>query len=68
MIRPLKWVRLVRPQLSLAGSRSVVYAMNIRSEELRIRYKYRKLILSGKVGISLDSARALVGPDGVFHL
>jgi hypothetical protein len=48
--------------------RGVVYAMSIRSEELRIRYKYRKLILSGKARISLDSARALVGPDCAFHL
>jgi len=70
MIRRVKRKRLVRPAIvscRLPG-RGVVYAMTIRSEELRIRYKYRKLILSGKVRISLDSARALVGPDCAFHL
>jgi hypothetical protein len=39
-----------------------------RSEEIRIRYKYRKMILEGKARISLDSARALVGPDCAYHL
>jgi hypothetical protein len=42
--------------------------MKDRSEEIRIRYKYGKLILGGKVRISLDSARALVGPDRAYHL
>ena len=42
--------------------------MTSRSEEIRIRYKYRKLILTGKARISLESARALVGPDCAFHL
>jgi hypothetical protein len=42
--------------------------MKDRSEEIRIRYKYGKLILSGKARISLDSARALVGPDRAYHL
>ena len=39
-----------------------------RSEEIRIRHKYRMMILTGKVKISLDSARALVGPDCAYHL
>jgi hypothetical protein len=42
--------------------------MTNRSEEIRIRYQYRKLILSGKARISLDAARALVGPDCAYHL
>lgn len=42
--------------------------MKDRSEEIRIRHKYGQLILSGKARISLDSARALVGPDRVYHL
>ena len=42
--------------------------MSSRSEDIRIRYKYRKLILTGKVRVSLKSAMALVGPDCAFHL
>jgi hypothetical protein len=42
--------------------------MKDQSEEIRIRYKYGKLILSGKTRISLDAARALVGPDRAYHL
>lgn len=46
----------------------VLYVMTARSEEIRIRYKYRQMILNGKARISLDSARALVGPDSAYHL
>ncbi len=42
-------------------------AMN-RSEEIRLRYLYRNLILNGKTRLSLESARGLVGPDCAFHL
>lgn len=38
------------------------------SEEIRLRYLYRNLIVRGKVRLSLDSARKLVGPDCAFHL
>lgn len=41
----------------------------IRSaEEILIRHRYRLLVLTGKVRISFESARALVGPDCAFHL
>jgi len=39
-----------------------------KSEEIRLRYLYRSLVLQGKARISLDSARKLVGPDCAFHL
>ena len=42
--------------------------MKIRNEEIRIRYLYRHLILRGKVTISFESARRLVGPDCAYHL
>jgi hypothetical protein len=42
--------------------------MKIRTEEIRIRYLYRHLILQGKVRVSLESARRLVGPDCAYHL
>ncbi len=38
------------------------------SEEIRLRYLYRDLILRGKVRLSLESAKGLVGPDCAFHL
>ncbi len=39
-----------------------------KSEEIRLRYLYRNLVLSGKARISLESARGLVGPDCAYHL
>ena len=42
--------------------------MNGSGEEIRLRYQYRNLILSGKVRLSLESARRLVGPDCAYHL
>ncbi len=43
--------------------------MNHRTaEEIRIRQLYRDLILRGKVRLSLEAARGLVGPDCAYHL
>jgi hypothetical protein len=42
--------------------------MKIRAEEIRIRYLYRHLILRGKVKVSFETARRLVGPDCAYHL
>jgi hypothetical protein len=44
---------------------------NIRkeaSEEVRIRQRYRSLILLGKARISLAAAEGLVGKDCAYHL
>ncbi len=38
------------------------------SEEIRLRYLYRKLIVTGKARVSLEAGRALVGPDCAYHL
>ena len=38
------------------------------SEEIRLRYLYRDLILRGKARVSVESARNLIGPDCAFHL
>ncbi len=38
------------------------------SEEIRLRYLYRNLVLQGKAKISLESAKRLVGPDCAYHL
>ena len=42
--------------------------MTDTSEELRLRYLYRKLILDGKIALSLESAKKIVGPDCAYHL
>ena len=42
--------------------------MNRSGEEIRLRYLYRNLILSGKVRLPFESARRLVGPDCAYHL
>jgi hypothetical protein len=39
-----------------------------KSEEIRLRYLYRKMIVTGKAKISLEGGRALVGPDCAYHL
>lgn len=39
-----------------------------QAEELRRRYRYRSLVLRGKLRVRLDAARKLVGPDCAYHL
>jgi hypothetical protein len=39
-----------------------------KTEEIRLKYLYRNLIIRGKVRVSWESARRLVGPDCAFHL
>ncbi len=38
------------------------------SEETRLRYRYRDLVLRGKIRLPIEGARALVGPDCAYHL
>ncbi len=38
------------------------------AEIMRLKYKYRKLILEGKIRLSHDDAVKLVGPDSAYHL
>ena len=35
---------------------------------MRIRYKYRRMILRGEIKVSHEAAVKLVGPDCAFHL
>ncbi|HYA88870.1 MAG TPA: hypothetical protein VEI57_17645 [Nitrospirota bacterium] len=42
--------------------------MTMQSEEIRLRYLYRRLIIDGKARISFEAARRLVGPDCAYHL
>ncbi len=42
--------------------------MNIKAEEIRIRYLYRDLVLRKKVRLSFECARKIVGPDCGYHL
>jgi hypothetical protein len=38
------------------------------AEDIRLRYLYRKLLLEGKIALSIESAKKLIGPDCAFHL
>jgi len=42
--------------------------MKTNADEIRLRYLYRKLILAGKVSLSIEAAKKLVGPDCAYHL
>jgi hypothetical protein len=37
-------------------------------EMLRIRYKYRSLIMKRKVELPVTGAKKLIGPDCAYHL
>lgn len=42
--------------------------MDSRSELIRKKYLYRRLIMSKKITLPLDSAKSMVGPDCAYHL
>jgi hypothetical protein len=42
--------------------------MNPKSEQMRLRYLYRRKILSGEIRVSRDAAKMLIGPDCAYHL
>ncbi len=39
-----------------------------KAREMQIRYKIRKMILSGKIDIPVEDAIKLVGPDTAYRL
>lgn len=41
---------------------------NEDAEELRIKYKYRRLIVQGSISLPYRDALRLVGPDSAYHL
>ncbi|MEF3254996.1 MAG: hypothetical protein K6348_05465 [Deferribacterales bacterium] len=42
--------------------------MGDKSEEIRIKYKYKELILKNKVKVGINAAKKIVGPDTAYHL
>jgi hypothetical protein len=44
------------------------FLMTMMSEEIRLRYLYRRLVIDGKARLSFEAARRLVGPDCAYHL
>ena len=42
--------------------------MNDDAERIRLKYKYRKLILTGKLLLPHEDAARLLGPDCAYHL
>ena len=39
-----------------------------KAEEIRKRYQYRRLVLSGKADLPHPDAVRLIGPDCAYHL
>ena len=39
-----------------------------RAEEIRRRYHYRRLVLTGKAKLPVKTAAKLIGPDCAYHL
>lgn len=42
--------------------------INNDAEELRIRYKYRRLLVQGRISIPYNVAAKLIGPDSAYRL
>ena len=42
--------------------------LNQKAERLRLKYKYRKLILTGVLNLPHEEAVRLLGPDCAYHL
>jgi len=42
--------------------------MKPEAERIRIRYLYRRKILSGEIRVSRHTAKRLIGPDCAYHL
>lgn len=38
------------------------------AEDMRVRYRYRRLILQRRARVSLEIAKRLIGPDCAYHL
>ncbi len=43
-------------------------SMKPLADSIRLRYLYRRKILSGEINVSHSAARRLVGPDCAYHL
>jgi hypothetical protein len=43
-------------------------AQTSAGEEIRRKYLYRRLVMTGKAKLGFDAARRLVGPDCAYHL
>ncbi|MGB9730970.1 MULTISPECIES: hypothetical protein [Calditerrivibrio] len=41
---------------------------DIKAEEIRIKAKYKELILKGKINLPTEAAKKLTGPDTAYHL
>jgi hypothetical protein len=47
---------------------AMIKTMNGKAEAIRVRYLYRDMILRGKMKLSVEAARKIVGPDCAYHL
>lgn len=42
--------------------------MDSRSEFIRKKYLYRRLIMAKKISLPIEAAKGMVGPDCAYHL
>jgi len=42
--------------------------MNEKAENIRKKYRYRHLILTGKIALARQAAVRMIGPDTAYHL
>ena len=42
--------------------------MNEKAEAIRKKYRYRHLILTGKIALARQTAVRMIGPDTAYHL
>jgi len=59
---------LMYPSYNIRHNEERNNTMTEKSEELRLRYLYRRLIIEGKIALSFESAMKIIGPDCAYHL
>jgi hypothetical protein len=42
--------------------------MKDKAEEIRIKAKYKELVLKGKIKLPIEAAKKITGPDTAYHL
>lgn len=54
----------------LIFSERIIFYNNMKdkAEEIRIKAKYKEMILKGKINLPVDVAKKLTGPDTAYHL
>jgi hypothetical protein len=67
MVQGLYW-NLIYNIFNLKEMSSLMLTNKEEAEELRIRYKYRRLIMQGEITLPYADAAKLIGPDSAYRL